>query len=85
MEALAIGFDHFVMAWDRFPWSAGALSYPWPGQSVRLFDDTLEPDAHLYFAGGHCATERPWMQGAIRSALASVLDILDILGGKVKD
>lgn len=68
--------DSFVMAWDRFPWSAGALSYPWPGQALTLFDDIVDPDGSLYFAGEHCATERPWIQAAQRSALMSVLDIV---------
>ena len=68
--------DSFVMAWDRFPWTAGALSYPWPGQSITLFDDIIEPDNRLYFAGEHCATERPWIQGAMRSALIAVKDIV---------
>jgi len=67
----------YVMAWDRFPWSAGALSYPWPGQPITLSDDIIEPDGNLHFAGEHCATERPWIQGAMKSSLQAVLHILE--------
>lgn len=68
--------DYASMAWDQYPWAAGAFSFLWPRQLGREYQAALRPEGGVYFAGEHCSTDQAWIQGALISALRSVEEIV---------
>lgn len=60
------------MAWDQYPWAAGAFSFLWPNQLGRLYQAAIRSENGLYFAGEHCSTDQAWIQGSLISSLKAV-------------
>jgi monoamine oxidase len=62
--------------WDEHRWSKGAYAHPMPYGLEMDFPAALRPEGAVYFAGEHLSAEPGWIQGAIYSALATVLDLV---------
>lgn len=63
------------MAWDHYQWSGGAFCFARPGDMPLYYAAARRPEGHLFFAGEHCSLTQGWLQGAIESALDSVLEL----------
>ncbi|MGB7248766.1 MAG: FAD-dependent oxidoreductase [Phormidesmis sp.] len=60
------------MAWDQYPYAAGAFSSSYPHDLQMFFPGASEPAGRLFFAGEHLSPYPTWIQGALWSALQAV-------------
>ncbi len=77
-EALEPGMilDSVSMFWDEFDWTSGAFCFMKPKDFELYYQDTIEPEGKLLFAGEHCSLDQGWIQGAISSSLNAVLHLV---------
>ena len=68
--------DSASMFWDEFKWAGGAFCFMKPNDILLYYDDTIKPEGRLLFAGEHCSLDQGWIQGAISSALNTVLHLV---------
>jgi len=70
--------EHGVsVAWSKVPWSRGAY-IQWSDDAAAARDALAllaQSDGPLYFAGAHVSHVPGWIEGAVRSAQASVAQI----------
>lgn len=64
------------IAWEQEKYSAGAFAFLRPGQLEDLYEDAIQSENRLHFAGEHCSTDQAWIQGSMISSLRSVLEIV---------
>jgi len=64
------------MFWDEYQWSRGAYGHPLPYELELNFPAALRPEGAVHFAGEHLSPEPGWIQGAIYSALSTVLELV---------
>ncbi len=62
--------------WDEHRWSMGAYAHPLPYGLEMDFPAALRPEGSVHFAGEHLSPEPGWIQGAIYSALTTVLELV---------
>ncbi len=58
--------------WNEQPHARGAFVLPAPGDVSRFFQNGLEPEGDVFFAGEHLSPAAGWIQGSISSALFAV-------------
>lgn len=58
--------------WNRQPYAGGAFVLPVPGDVSRYFQNGLEPEGDVFFAGEHLSPAAGWIQGSISSALFAI-------------
>jgi monoamine oxidase len=68
----------FSWFWDEYPWAGAAFSFLGPGDQRSYLKDASDPEGSCHFAGEHCSTEQAFMQGALRSALRAVEEIVSL-------
>jgi monoamine oxidase len=64
------------MAWDQYPFAAGAFSSPNPHDLELFFPAASQPVGRLFFAGEHLSPYPTWIQGGLWSALQAVEKIV---------
>jgi monoamine oxidase len=64
------------MAWDNYPFAAGAFSSPSPHDLPMFFPAASQPAGRLFFAGEHLSPYSTWIQGSLWSALQAVRQIV---------
>lgn len=64
------------MYWDDFRWAGGAFCFMQPGDLRSYYQDAIQPEGRLHFAGEHCSLDQGWQQGAIISGLRAVEEIV---------
>lgn len=64
------------MAWDQYPYAAGAFSSSYPHDLQMFFPGASRPAGRLFFAGEHLSPYPTWIQGALWSALQAVMQIV---------
>lgn len=64
------------MAWDQYPFAAGAFSSPSPNDLQMFFPEASQPAGRLFFAGEHLSPYPTWIQGGLWSALQAVMQIV---------
>jgi monoamine oxidase len=64
------------MAWDQYPFAAGAFSSPNPHDMELFFPAASQPVGRLFFAGEHLSPYPTWIQGGLWSALQAVEKIV---------
>ncbi len=62
--------------WDSYPWSRGAFCGMRPNDMKKYYYASKKNEGNLYFAGEHCSLDPGWIQGAIKSALDAVEEIV---------
>jgi monoamine oxidase len=62
--------------WDSYRWSRGAFCAMRPGDMTKYHHTSRKSEGNLFFAGEHCSLEPAWIQGAIKSALDAVEEII---------
>ena len=69
--------DHESRFWDERPWTRGAFAFAHPGELPEHFENGRASEGRLYFAGEHLSFNQGWIQGAIKSSLIAVEDMLN--------
>lgn len=64
------------MYWDEFRWSRGAFCFMQPGDRMNYQSATTKSEGNLHFAGEHCSLDQGWIQGAVKSALNVVEELV---------
>ncbi len=64
------------IAWDQYPFAAGAFSSPSPNDLQMFFPGASQPAGRLFFAGEHLSPYSTWIQGALWSGLQAVMQIV---------
>lgn len=64
------------MAWDQYPYTAGAFSSSLPCELQAFFPEVGQPDGKIFFAGEHLSPYPTWVQGALWSGLQAVKQIV---------
>lgn len=67
---------HESMFWDENELAGGAFCFLRPRDFEFHYHDSRRREGCLYFAGEHCSTDYAFIQGAIRSGLDAVRDIV---------
>lgn len=62
-----------TMAWDLYPWAAGAFARLAPRDLQMYFLSAIKREGKLFFSGEHLSHEPGWIQGSLISTL-SVLE-----------
>jgi monoamine oxidase len=65
-----------TMCWDEYPWSRGAFCFMKPNDLRYYYHAAIAPEGNLHFAGEHCSLDQAWIQGAIKSALRAIEEIV---------
>lgn len=81
LERLHPGLEEVVddvasMYWDEFRWSRGAFCFMQPGDRIHYQSAATMSEGNLHFAGEHCSLDQGWIQGAVKSALNVVEDLV---------
>ncbi len=81
LERLHPGLEDAVddvasMYWDEFRWSRGAFCFLQPGDRMNYQSAATMSEGNLHFAGEHCSLDQGWIQGAVKSALSVVEDLV---------
>lgn len=63
------------VAWGQDDLYGGAFALFQPGQISTLYQDIIQPEGRVYFAGEHCAFAHGWIEGALESALRVSIQI----------
>jgi monoamine oxidase len=66
------------MYWDDFRWSGAAFCFMQPGDLKGYYQDAIQSEGPIHFAGEHCSLDQGWQQGAIISGLRAVEEIVSI-------
>lgn len=64
------------ISWDSYRWSRGAFCGMRPNDMRKYHHASKKREGRLYFAGEHCSLDPGWIQGAIKSGLDAVEDLL---------
>ena len=67
---------HESMFWDENELAGGAFCFLRPRDFEFYYHDARKREGRVYFAGEHCSTDYAFIQGAIRSGLDAVRDIV---------
>ena len=67
---------YYSMAWDQYPFSAGAFASPSPNDLQMFFPEASRSAGRLFFAGEHLSPYQSWIQGGLWSALQAVMQIV---------
>ncbi|MGK7874907.1 MAG: FAD-dependent oxidoreductase [Xenococcaceae cyanobacterium] len=62
--------------WDNYIWSGGAYAFFMPGQYSALYQHIVAPEGRIFFAGEHASLDHSWIQGALKSSLRAVKEML---------
>ena len=62
--------------WDTYPWTRGAFCGMRPNDMLNYHHASKKNEGNLYFAGEHCSLDPGWVQGAIKTALDAVEEIV---------
>ena len=81
LERLHPGLEDVVddvasMYWDEFRWSRGAFCFLQPGDRMNYQSAATRSEGNLHFAGEHCSLDQGWIQGAVKSALNVVEELV---------
>ena len=61
--------------WHDDEFAGGAFALFDPGQQTLLYDEIIQPEGRIYFAGEHASLYHAWIQGAIESGLRTAIAI----------
>lgn len=67
---------HMSISWDYYRWSQGAFCGHRPNDMRFYYHASRAPERNLFFAGEHCSLDNGWIQGAIKSGLHAVEELL---------
>ncbi len=71
-----VDYDHSPsVAWGQDDRYGGAFALFRPGQIRAMYQDIIQPEGRVYFAGEHCAFAHGWIEGALESALRVSIQI----------
>ncbi len=73
----AVPEDSASMAWDQYPWAAGAFSMPRQHDIELHYSDALAPERGLFFCGEHLSPVPAWIQGAMASGLYALEQMME--------
>jgi len=65
-EEFEAGASHM---WHDDPYAGGAFALFDPGQQSLLYDEVIQPEGRIHFAGEHASLYHAWIQGAFESGL----------------
>lgn len=68
--------EHDSISWGNNPWSLGGFAFFKPGDFTEYYNDGIQPEGNLFFAGEHCSVDHAWIQGAINSSLRAVEQVV---------
>lgn len=68
--------SHKSIAWDSYRWSRGAFCGMRPHDMRDYHHTSKKSEGNLYFAGEHCSLDPGWIQGAIKSSLDAVEELV---------
>lgn len=61
--------------WHHDEFAGGAFALFDPEQQTLLYNDIIEPEGRIHFAGEHASLAHAWIQGAIESGLRAAVEV----------